>query len=203
MKYRVFIKLSDQSDIRVDILADSEESAIKKAISNESVAAAIEQSGQSVTDIEAVALGNRFEYRQKRDQDTHKMSYRVTDNLYGTVIEFEHGDFNGTSRCLRAPECTDPNASATAMREISDYVATYHRRDCFPGESHSDCIARLLSNAINRVGVTLKDLSERSGIPEQKIYGVLKHNATLRSIDLLQLCEALGAELRIVFPEDE
>lgn len=195
--------MSDNSEIRADVLADSEESAIKKALSNETVSSNIEKSGQAVADVKAVALGNRFEYRQRKDPGADTVSYRVTDNQKGTVIEFDHGDFNGTSRCISAPECTDPNEAATAMREIADYVATYHRRDCFPGESNSQYIARLISNAMNRAGITLKELSDNSGIPNEKIYRILNNKGSLRAFELHQLCEAMGAELRIVFPEDE
>lgn len=211
MKYIVTLTLSNGNTIRAKINGHSESDAVKNLQHNNKVVEfmnAGDNAEATITSTTVDPIQPRYYYRSYSDG-----TCICLDTKYGFQLTWILGRYKDTAKAERLAEKPglppfdqsplDELETATEMRKIGEWISLFHYDDAFDPIHPKEKIATMLRNAMEYAGMNETDLSDATGVKLNSIHAQVSGERRIDAINLYTMVKALGAELRIVFPEDE
>ena len=212
MKYIVTITMSDGNEIRAKINGINPDDAIKNLKHNDKVQQFInEQCAPEafIQNIDAAPLQPRYDYRAYSDG-----SCVCTDTRFGYRVQWQRGQYDTTAEAsritdeeqakfgLREEDDLSELQIATVMREMGEWIATFHYADTNNAISPRQQAVALIHQAMERADMDEEDLSGALGVKLNRIHRKLSGESPITAEQLISTIRVLGGELKLVFPDD-
>ena len=203
-QYKVIITFNDGDQIQSKVAAWNQSDALQRIMTNEQAVEFI-ASHDDVKNVDITYIGEykdvpddpqRFVLSPSQERDGWLVA---ADRKTNMVFIFMEGVFPDSVE-YKPLEDMSPLDSATAVRELGDWLRLYH-----PDVLEDRCeatryinrsrIGQLIADARRRQGLSIRELAERSGVSYQNITKIEngKYNV---SIDILgKLCRALDLKI--------
>lgn len=203
-QFKVIITFNDGDQIQSKVAAWNQSDALQRIMTNEQAVEFI-ASHDDVKNVDITYLGEykdvpddpqRFVLSPSQERDGWLVA---ADRKTNMVFIFMEGAFPDSVE-YKPLEDMSPLDSATAVRELGDWLRLYH-----PDVLEDRCeatryinrnrIGQLIADARRRQGLSIRELAERSGVSYQNITKIEngKYNV---SIDILgKLCKALDLKI--------
>lgn len=211
MKYLVKMVLDNGNEITSKINGHDQEDAIKNLQYNSVVQDWLnseENAMASIKKIDIDPLMPRYDFRALSDNRCE-----CVDTRYGVRVTWSKGMYNetATSELLtehgRYPEFEqlpdEPVERATIMRQMGEWLATFKNDYLFDERSDIEIMGEKIRNAIKYSGYTMKEVSEQSGMKLNRVNGMASGYYAYGITNLISLVHAIGAEIKIVFPDED
>lgn len=127
--YLITVTLSDGSEVRSRVAAESTEHAKQRLLSLDLYKNFIAQLDVVKMDVreegEVVPVeADRFAVYENQPRSGY---YTIVDKKTNYIVEWQKGDFNGTQRITAMPVGHDPLREATILREIGEFLEQEHK----------------------------------------------------------------------------
>lgn len=205
-RFEVRIKFVGGDELHSRVVAKDQSAAMKRILDDGSIMEKVAGFGE-ISSIDIVPLGDYVPVTDNPDrfilQPSKDEGWCVaTDKVNGIVVRFQEGLFNQTAKVTMLDD-KEPSAidSATALRELSEWLAVYHPGIAVDEDSqryHNRIrIGRLIAERRRELGMSLRQLAELSGVSYQNITKIENGRYNV-SVDILgKLCDALGMKIDI------
>lgn len=200
-QYKVVVTFNDGDQVQGKVAAWNQSDALARLMGNEQV---LEFAGrhQDVKSVEVEFIGEykdvendpeRFVLTQSNEREKW---WVAADRKTNMVFLFEEGDFPDSLQ-YKPLERMSPLESATAVRELGDWLRLYHGDVLVADEKQQNRIrvGAMIAEARKRQGLSVRALAERSGVSYQNITKIENGRYNV-SIDILgKLCKALDLKI--------